>query len=337
MTSVTIRDVAAAAGVSVATVSRALRGLPSVAPATRAKVEEVAERLQYVPDPYASNLSSSTTHTIIVAVPYTGQWYYAQMVTSIEAVATAAGYDVRLHVAGDDTQRRHLIEDVLPQARRVDGAILVDLPIDGTEVNGLKERGMALVGVGQHVDGIVTVGINNLRGAHAATQHLIDLGHRRIGLLGGMPEGRSQLSIPGERQAGFRQAMDDAGLEVHEELILNGNFSIAGGYDATRELLAIAEPPTAIFALSDEMAVGALQAARETGTGVPDQLAVVGFDDHEFSEAMGLTTVRQPVSQQGEAAMQAMLDALDGSPWSVDLVLDFELMQRETTSEVVAC
>lgn len=332
MAGVTIRDVASAAGVSVATVSRALRGLPSVAPATREKVEAVAERLNYVPDPYAASLSSDRAHTIIVAVPYTGQWYYAQIVASVEAVATAAGYDVRLHVASDDVQRRHLINDVLPQARRVDGAILVDIPVEAEEVRYLEERGLFLVAVGQHVEDVVTVRIDNYQAAHDATRHLIALGHTRIGLLGGMPDGRSQLSIPGEREAGFRSAMADAGVPVDEELIRNGNFSVAGGYDATCELISLESPPTAIFALSDEMAAGAIQAAREAGVDVPSQLAVVGFDDHEFAAAMGLTTVRQPVAEQGEAAMQAVLDGLDGHPWPNDHILDYELVERLTTA-----
>lgn len=332
MNNPTIRDVAAEAGVSVATVSRALRGLPSVAPTTRERVEEVAARLHYTPDPYASSLSSAKNHTIIVAVPYTGQWYYAQIVTSVEAVATAAGYDVRLHVAGDDGQRRHLIADVLPQARRVDGAVLVDIPISSGQVDALQARGMALVAVGQHVEGIPTVRIDNYRAGYVAAEHLVSLGHRRIALVGGMPYGRSQLSIPGEREAGFIQAIADGGLVFDENLIVNGNFSIAGGCDTTKELLALDDPPTAIFAISDEMAAGAVQAARELGVSVPEDLAIVGFDDHEFAAAMGLTTVRQPVAEQGEAAMQALLDAFDGAPWSDDRVLDFELIERNTTN-----
>jgi DNA-binding LacI/PurR family transcriptional regulator len=311
-----------------------MRGLPSVAPSTREKVEAVAAELGYVPDPYAARLSSANSHTVIVAVPYTGQWYYAQIVSSVEAVATAAGYDIRLHVAGDDDQRHHLIEDVLPQARRVDGAILVDLPVGEEEVDSLRRRNLEMVAVGQHVEGVVTVRVDNFRAAHDATSHLVECGHRRIGLLGGMPERRSQLSIPGEREAGFRGALVERGIEVDETLIRNGNFSIAGGLDATNELLSFEEPPTAIFALSDEMAAGAIQAAREAAVTVPDELAVVGFDDHEFAEAMGITTVRQPVGEQGEAAMQALLDAFNGEPWSEDRVLDYELIERQTTARV---
>lgn len=330
MAVVTIREVAEEAGVSVATVSRALRGLPSVAPATRAKVEEVAQRLDYVPDPYASLLASTRAHTIIVAVPYFGQWYYAQVVASVEAVASAAGYDVQLHVAGDDAQREHFIDEVLPQMRRIGGAILIDIPLAEEDVAGFNERGLNIVSVGQHTDGIVTVGIDNQQAAYEATRVLTEAGHRRIALLGGMPDMRPHLTIPGEREAGFRKALADAGLEVDESLIVNGNFSIEGGADATRELLESVDPPSALFALSDEMAAGAIQAAREEGIDVPGQLAIVGFDNHDFAAAMGITTVGQPVVEQGELATQALLDAIDGSPWQKDRVLAHQLIVRDT-------
>ncbi|MEA1903398.1 MAG: LacI family DNA-binding transcriptional regulator [Actinomycetota bacterium] len=331
MTSVTIRDVAHEAGVSVATVSRALRGLPSVAPATREKVEAVAARLDYVPDPYAAHLSSTGGHTIIVAVPLPGQWYYAQVVESVEAVASAAGYDIQLHVAGDDQQRRRLVEDVLPRSRRVDGVILVDIPIEAAEVKVLLDRGVRMIAVGQPTEGVVTVAVDNVQAAREATSHLIKLGHRRIGMLGGMPDGPTRLSIPGEREAGFRQAIQDAGLEVDDSLVFNANFSIGGGADATRELLKMENPPTALFCLSDEMAAGAMQAARELGVDVPGVLAIMGFDDHDFAEAMGLSTVHQPVFEQGEVAVQALLDAVEGRPYDGDRVLPHKLILRNTT------
>lgn len=331
MTSVTIRDVADQAGVSVATVSRALRGLPYVAPATRQKVEEVASRLHYVADPYAARLSSARTHTIVVAVPVPGQWYYAQVLTGVDAVASDAGVDVQLHVAADDVQRRRFIDDVLPSLRRIDGAILVDIPISAEDAESLMDRGVRIVGVGHGVDRIVTVSIDNVGAAAEATRHLIDIGHERIGLIAGMPDGRSQLTIPGERERGYRTAMAGAGLIVDEEMIANGNFSVEGGADAAHELLAKAVPPTAIFALSDEMAVGALKAARERRLRVPEELAIVGFDDHDFSVAIGLTTVRQPVVLQGETAARALLDAVEGRPWTENRLLDHQLIVRGTS------
>jgi LacI family repressor for deo operon, udp, cdd, tsx, nupC, and nupG len=331
MTTVTIRDVAAEAGVSVATVSRALRGLPSVSPATRTKVEEAAARLEYVPDPYAARLASTTAHTILVAVPMPGQWYYAQVVTGIEGVLADAGYDLQLHVVGDDAQRQHFIDGILPGSRRIDGVVLVDIPITAAEAAELVRREIRIVTVGQHIDGLVAVTIDNRRAAHEATERLIGGGHRRIALLGGMPHGRSELTIPGVREIGYREALVAHGIPVEESLIRNGNFSIDGGDDATRHLLTMDDPPTAIFALSDEMAVGALRAARELGVAVPGDLCILGFDGHDFAAAIGLSTVEQPVVEFGELAAQALLDAVNGHPWTADRILDHHIALRDTT------
>ena len=333
---VTIREVARAAGVSAATVSRALRGLPSVAPATREKVEAIAADLEYVPDPYAARLASKRGHAIIVAVPLPGQWYYAQIVAGAEAASSDAGLNINLHVVGDDLQRKHFIEDVLLQSRRVDGAILAGIPIEGRDLQALLDRDVLMVGVGERIDGVFTVGINNFEAAREATDHLIARGHRRIALLGGVPSGRGKLSIPSEREAGFRKAMGGAGLEVDEAMVLDANFSIRGGADAAHELLSLSRPPTAVFALSDEMAAGAVQAAREAGVSVPDELAVMGFDDHDFAAAMGITTVRQPVVELGETATQALLEAVDGVRRTGVRILRHELIERDTTGPAPA-
>ena len=331
MTTITIRDVAAEAGVSVATVSRALRGLPSVSPATRTKVEEAAARLEYVPDPYAARLASTSAHTILVAVPMPGQWYYAQVVTGIEGVLSDAGYDLQLHVVGDDAQRQHFIDDILPGSRRIDGVVLVDIPITAKEAAELVRREIRIVTVGQHIDGLVAVTIDNRAAAYEATERLIGGGHRRIALLGGMPHGRTELTIPGVREIGYREALVAHGIPVDESLIRNGNFSIDGGDDATRLLLTMDDPPTAIFALSDEMAVGALRAARELGVAVPGDLCILGFDGHDFAAAVGLSTVEQPVVEFGELAAQALLDAVNGHPWTSDRILDHHIALRDTT------
>jgi DNA-binding LacI/PurR family transcriptional regulator len=190
-----------------------------------------------------------------------------------------------------------------------------------------------MVAVGQRLDGVVTIGVDNFEAAREATEHIIHCGHEQIALLGGMPHGRGRLSIPAEREAGFRQALADAGLEVDEDLIVNGNFSIDGGSDATTELLRLPEPPTAIFALSDEMAAGAVRAAREAGVSVPKDLGILGFDDHDFAAAMGITTVRQPVGELGEMAAQALLDAVEGSPWEGNRVLEHQLIERDTSTQ----
>ena len=330
MTRATIRDVAREAGVSVATVSRAIRNLPSVAPATRQRVQEVADRLEYVADPYASRLGSQTAHTVLVAVPLAGQWYYAQVVTGIEAILSDAGYDMTLTVVGDATQRGHFVDEVLPGLRRVDGTILVDVEFDRSQTEAIASLGSLIVAVGEHLEGLPAVSIDNELAAYEATKHLLDNGHLRIGFVGGMRDPHGESSIPGKRSSGFHRAHTERGLPVPEDLIVSGNFSVAGGMDAGRDLLARNERPDAIFALSDEMAIGVLGAAKELGLSIPDDVCLLGFDDHEVSFALGLSTVRQPVVEAGEVAAQLLLDLLAGGA-AEEVMLDHEPILRSTT------
>lgn len=330
MTRVTIRDVAREAGVSVATVSRALRNLPSVAEATRARVREIADGLGYVPDPYAARLGSTIANTVLVAVPLAGQWYYAQVVTGIEAILSEAGYDMTLTVVGGAQQREHFVADILPGLRRVDGTIIVDVDFDAEQTETIVALQAQVVAVGEHYPGLPSVSIDNEQAAHDGVSLLLAGGHRRIGFVGGMRDPGGQDSIPGKRSSGFHRAHAEAGVPVDESLILSGNFSVAGGMESGRALLTREDRPDAIFCLSDEMAIGVLGAARELGLSIPEDLCVLGFDDHDFSEALGLSTVRQPVVDAGETAAQMMLDILDGRPTGRQ-VLVHEVIKRATT------
>ena len=327
---VTIRDVAHEAGVSVATVSRALRNLPSVAPATREKVQAVADRMEYVPDPYASRLGSTVAHTALVVVPFVGQWYYAQVVTGIEAVLSEAGYDMTLTVVGDAGQRRHFVDDVLPSLRRVDGTIFVDVPFSRDEIDAIVGLGSRVVAVGEHLKGIPGVSIDNEQAGFDATTLLLARGHRRIALVGGLKDPQGDGTIPGRRTAGYRRAHEVAGVPLDESLLVSGNFSVSGGAEAAGQLLGRSDPPDAIFTLSDEMAIGVIATARESGLSIPGDVCLLGFDDHEFSEGLGLSTVRQPVVEAGEAAAQLLLDVLAGQP-PIDVVLPHEVHLRATT------
>ncbi len=329
---VTIRDVAHEAGVSVATVSRALRNLPSVAPATREKVHSVAERLEYVPDPYASRLGSAVAHTALVVVPFVGQWYYAQVVTGIEAVLSDAGYDMTLTVVGDAGQRQHFVNDVLPSLRRVDGTIFVDVPFSRREIESIIGLGSRVVAVGEHLKGIPGVSIDNEQAGFDATTLLLARGHRRIALVGGLKDPDGDDTIPGRRTAGYRRAHEVAGIEVDESLLVSGNFSVVGGAEAATELLGRSERPDAVFTLSDEMAIGVISAARDLGLSIPEDVCLLGFDDHEFSHGLGLSTVRQPVVEAGEVAAQMLLDVLSGMPAS-DVILPHEVRFRATTHD----
>lgn len=329
---VTIEDVAAKAGVSVATVSRALRGLPNVAPTTRDKVRAVALQLGYRADPNASRLGARRTRTIGMGVPLLGSWYFSQVVAGAEAVLSAEGYDVLLLAIGSAAARRRMVEGDGPLHRRVDGLLLVDLRLDPEEVATFARTGSSIVTVGDSYPGFPSVAIDDRRAAAMAVTHLLNLGHRDIALIGDLPGEALEFTVPGFRRAGYRQALADAGIPVRLDYDVAGNFSVDGGHEAMVRLLATPRPPTAVFAMSDEMAIGAIRAVRDHGLRVPEDVSIVGFDDHELADAVGLTTIRQPVAQIGAFAARAALRILDEEvPDPLHLVVDTALAVRSTT------
>jgi len=303
-----IGDVAQLAGVSVATVSRAIRGLPNVSPSTRDRVLKAAAELQYVAHPHASRLAAGRTMTVGMAVPLLTQWFFTQVVAGAEGVLAANGYDVLLYSVSDTPTMRRFVDDT-PFSKRVDGLILVDLPLTGDEVARMCDRG-PVVTVGVSSTRAPSVIIDNVEAAATATRHLVNLGHRRIGLISHLPPQALEFRAPVQRREGYERVLADAGIEVREELIVPGNFALQGGAEAMAQLLSVDRPPTAVFAESDEMAIGALKTVRDAGLRVPGDVSIVGFDDHDMAAYMDLTTIAQPAMQQGETAATLLLDLM---------------------------
>lgn len=306
-----IEDVAAYAGVSTATVSRALRGLPNVSDATRRKVMEAAEALDYAMSPSASRLASGTTRSISVVVPYVGRWFFGQVLEGIEGVLREAGYDVLLFVLPDDDAQEEFFER-MPLKRRVDAVIVLTLAMTSDQDERLRQLGLPMATVGDPLAGVFSVGIDDASAARAATNHLINLGHTRIAMIGGEIHGLSRFTAPIERQRGYREAMAEADLEVLAGYEVDGEFTVPGGASAMGHLMSLPEAPTAVFAQSDEMAAGAIQAMRKMGLHCPEDVSIVGFDDHELASILELTTVSQPVQEQGKLAARHILGALAG-------------------------
>ena len=306
----TIEHVASAAGVSVATVSRALRGLPNVATATRVRVEEVARELNYRADPAASRLAAGRSRAIAVVVPMINSWYFSNVVAGAEAVCAEDGYDLLVATAPHSTSRDDVIATAESLQRRVDGMIFVEVSLQPEDVEVLQRRNLGVVTVGQDTGVYPSVRIDNVEIGAIAVRHLLALGHRRIGILGAQAEDPAWFDVPGQRIEGARRAMADAGIVLDPELVAEGEFTVEGGHDAALALLHRADRPTAIFALSDEMAFGAVVAARDLGLGVPDDLSLIGVDDHEVAQVLGLTTVRQHVVEHGAVAARALLRRL---------------------------
>jgi LacI family transcriptional regulator, repressor for deo operon, udp, cdd, tsx, nupC, and nupG len=329
----TIEHVATAAGVSVATVSRALRGLPNVAVSTRARVEEVARSLNYRPDPAASRLAAGRSRTIAVVVPLINSWYFSNVVAGAEAVCAECGYDLLVLTAPNDDMRHKVVTTAAALDRRVDGLIFVEVALPDDELLDLGRRRLGVVTVGQETLMFPSLRIDNEAVGRIAVDHLVGLGHRRIGIVGAQAEDPLYFDVPGERIRGAEDALEAVGCRLDHDLIVSGEFTIAGGREAGAQLLASHDRPTAVFALSDEMAFGTLIAARELDLAVPQDVSVIGVDDHDVAPVLGLTTVRQNVADHGAMAARALLEQFAGRAVTVDhLESTTELVVRSTTS-----
>jgi len=328
-----IGDVALAAGVSTATVSRALRGLPTVSVSTRERVLEAATRLDYVVSPTASSLASGKTRVVGVVVPYVTRWYFAQLIAAASRVLREHGYHVLLLDVGDNGPQRSLLIDQQMLWKRVDALLVFQLQLHDVEVRLLQRLGIPVVTVGTLASHWAGVRIDDVEVAVTATEHLIGLGHRDIAYVGGDPAPQLHFVTPAQRQQGFETTMASHGLAVPAARMVACDWTMRGGMVAGQVLLGARRRPTAIFAASDEIAMGVLMAARRLGIAVPGDLSVIGVDDHEMAFAFDLTTVRQPVPEQGEQASRLLLQALEGHPdASAEVVLATELVVRGSTA-----
>lgn len=301
-----ITDVARRAGVSVATVSRALRGLPNVAPPTRRKVLEAAEALDYVADFNASRLAAGRTLSIGVLIDDLSHWFMSQVVAGSQSVVAEAGYDLVVYQVKRIGERPRMLT-AAGYRKRVDG-LVVAIPAPMDVLIGLRDADFPVVAAGVTFPGVPWVGIDDRAAAATATRHLLNLEHERIALIGDDPATDNRQA--GERREGYRSALVGAGLKPEDDLDVDGRFTIRGGSEAMARLLSAGAMPSAVFAMSDEMALGAVRTIRSAGLEIPADISVVGFDDHDLAAATDLTTVHQPVSQVGEVAAALLLEQL---------------------------
>jgi LacI family repressor for deo operon, udp, cdd, tsx, nupC, and nupG len=328
----TIEEVAKRAGVSTATVSRALRGLASVTPETKFRVEQAARELDYVISSSASRLASGKTSTIGVIAPFLDRWYFANLISGIERVSRSAGFDMLVYSLDRLDERERIFHQKLVR-ERVDALLVCALPPSQDEIEFLQHVKIPVALIGAEVEGCASVKIDDVGGAKAATGHLINMGHRRIGLIAESPLQPMSFSAPRDRRAGFLAAHQKAGLEFDSALEAFGSFTIESGERAMDELLAKPHPPTAVFCESDEMAFGAISAIQRHGLRTPQDISIVGFDDHDLSKYLNLTTVSQPVQVMGETATWIILDQVKNArtePKAV--VMPTQLIVRGTTA-----
>jgi LacI family transcriptional regulator, repressor for deo operon, udp, cdd, tsx, nupC, and nupG len=322
-----MEDVARLAGVSTATVSRTLRGLPNVADDTRVRVLEAAQSLSYVVSPIASRLASGRTHTVGVIVPYASRWFFGQIVAGAESVLREHDLDLLLYNLADVPARERFF-DRLPLRRRVDAVLVVAMQFTEDERAALGSLGVPLVSVGQAVPGAGCVCIDDIAAAGSAIQHLLDLGHRRIGMISTYADQNMFLPVAHARRRAYLETLAAADIEPDDDLVISVPHGLHGGEQAMRRLLALRRPPTAVFTESDELAFGALSALRRTGRHV----SVIGFDDHELSQLLDLTTIRQGVFEQGVLAAGMLRRAMTTDEWMPEeLLMPTTLVLRAST------
>lgn len=335
---VSIDEVARHAGVSTATVSRALSGRGHVSDATKARVEAAAKTLGYVVSASASSLASGRTRNIGVLVPFLDRWFFSTVLSGIASALMRRGFDITLYSLTADRAERRDVFDTFLRRQRVDGVIAISIEIGDEETEQLMALDLPVIAIGGPNPRLTTLTVDDVAVARLATEHLLALGHREIAHIGASPEFDIDFHIPTHRRQGFEQALADAGIPVKPSLFEPADFTIEGGFRAAKQLLG--KPggrPTAIFAASDEMAIGALLAARELGYRVPEDISVVGIDGHELGEFFRLTTVDQFPRGQGERAADAILAELDAkgvAPTHQPGQLPYELIVRGSTARL---
>jgi LacI family transcriptional regulator len=326
----TISSVAALAGVGVGTVSRVLNDSGAVSGATRMRVLEAIEALEYEPSAAARALSTGRTSTIGVIAPFFTEPSVVERLRGVTRRLANAGYQVTLFDV-ERPEQGHAALRSLAGKGRVDGLLVVSLPPSAAQLERLRTAGVAVVLIDRHIEGTPGVFTDDEAGGRLATEHLLSLGHERIAFLGDTEGGPFGFTSSEARRTGYRAALRDAGLRVRREHVRRTPHRRDAARAATHELIALGAPPTAVFAASDHQALGVLDAAAAAGVEVPERLSVVGFDDIELARYCGLTTVAQPLEASGVRGAELLLDALaGGEPRSQELRL--ELQVRGTTA-----
>jgi LacI family transcriptional regulator len=329
---VTMADVAGEAGVSLMTVSRVVNNKDDVSPATRQHVQAVIERLGYSPSGIARGLATRCTHTLGLVVPDVANPFFSDVARGAEHVAYAAGYNVFLCNTDEDPERDLAVLQSLEE-KRVDGVVLCSSRLDDSDLRRVLNWHPAVVLVNRRLeaasgeDRVGVVMVDDEAGGQMATQHLLNTGHRAVGLLTGPPASRSGRL----RVKGFRAALVGADLLDDSARIRPCSPTVEGGREAVRELLAAEPELTALFCYNDLVAVGALHACADLGRSVPDDISVVGFDDIPLAALVTppLTTCRVPRYEMGSQAMQLLLDQISSYPEEYrEIVLQPELIVR---------
>jgi len=336
MSSVSIKDIAKAAGVSHSTVSRALRGSPLVKAETKVRLQQLAREMGYSPDARAQSLVMGQSRTVGVVVTTISDPFAAEVVQGIENSAHDEAYTVILCNSNAEPEREIAAVEML-RSKRVDAVIVTSSRIGALYLDHLERIGVPIVLINNHSEHsgryTYSISVDNQNGGFLATLHLIKRGHRRIAYVSRPSDHRSNR----EREAGYRQALHSARIPFDPALIVPSSGRVDGGERVMPALMGVQEPPTAVFCYNDLTAIGLLKAARQAGLVIPRDLAIVGFDDILLASYVcpPLTTVAQPKLEMGQKAMQMALDLISSKDPAkeglLDIVVKGQLIVRESS------
>lgn len=332
---VTIRDIAEKAGVGLGTVSRVINDSPLVSETTRQRVLEVIAELNYSPSPVARSLSLGRTHVIAVIAPFFTRPAFVERLRGVENTIAESPFDLVIYNV-ENIEKRDLYFRKVPRPERADGVLIISLPPRDEDVTLLTRSQVPIVLIDANHPSLTSfnrVVVDDVAGGRAATQHLIDLGHRRIGYISDPLESPFKFTASYDRYLGYRQALEAAGLPFSEAYHGAGDHGRADARALAHRLLTLPERPTAIFAASDTQAMGVLEAARELRLRVPEDVSVIGYDDIEVAEYLRLTTIRQQLFESGQRGVELLLQVLHTQPDEpICDILPTELVVRGTTA-----
>lgn len=331
--SATIKDVAKKAGVGLGTVSRVLNNHPSVSEETKKKVLDAIKELDYNPNAIARSLKIKSTKSIGVMIPDISSAFYSDIVRGIEDVANKYKYNIIL--LNTDLKREKEKEAlVMLKEKKVDGILFISNTINEKLKRDFKSINIPLVLVATKDENgeFYSITIDNENAAYTATEYLIKLGHKRIGIIAGKKDDPN-AGIP--RIEGYKRALKENGLKVEEELIFYGDYKFKSGFQNMLKILKLKDKPTAIFAASDTMAVGAASCAMQHGFNVPKDFSLIGFDGIELAEYFypPITTIKQPRYEMGAKGMEKLLKLIRGEEVEKGEILNFKLIERSSCNK----